>query len=470
MRARVSILAIVVASFWLGQIGRSCAADTRPNLIAIVTDDQGRWACGAYGNQDIHTPNLDRLAREGAIFTNAITGTPVCSPSRATYFSGRWPTQVGITDYLAPEETDAGVGLNAAIWPAALQNAGYRTGLIGKWHLGTQSQFHPTRRGFDYFMGFLGGGNTPMDPTLEVDGEVRKLKGPLPDLLVDNAIGFIRENQKAPFALALHFRAPHRPYGPVPEEDSAHYRTLDPQIPDVRGLDVEQVKRSTRDYYASISSVDRNVGRLLDVLAELKLAENTWIIFTSDHGYNEGRHGVDTKGNAQWIIGGVRGPKVPNMWETSIRVPLIMRWPAVIKAGTKIDETVTNLDMYRTVLGGLDVPVPDDCQADGIDYSPLLWGESIPERDALFGQYDLHNGGLAYLRMIRASDYKYVRHFHTHFMDELYDLRRDPEERRNLLDGRGAKSPELQAKLAELQGRLTEWQRSIDDPLLDDAY
>jgi len=470
MLARASILALVVASSWIGLSGSCCAAEGRPNLIAIVTDDQGRWACGAYGNEDIHTPQLDRLTREGAIFTNAITGTPVCSPSRATYFSGRWPTQVGITDYLAAEETDAGTGLDAPLWPAVLQAAGYRTGLIGKWHLGTQPQFHPTRRGFDHFMGFLGGGNTPMDPTLEVAGEVRKLKGSLPDLLVDDAIRFIRENREAPFALSLHFRAPHRPYGPVPKEDSAPYRAIDPRIPDVRGLNVEQVKQSTRDYYASISSVDRNVGRLLDVLAELKLAENTWIIFTSDHGYNEGRHGVDTKGNAQWIIGGVRGPKVPNMWETSIRVPLIMRWPEVIKAGTTIDVPVTNLDMYRTVLGGLRVPIPVDCQAGGVDYSPLLRGESIPERDALFGQYDLHNGGLAYLRMIRTADYKYVRHFHALFMDELYDLRRDPEERHNLLDGRGAESPDVKARLAELQGQLTEWQRSIDDPLLNDAY
>ncbi|MBX3414524.1 MAG: sulfatase-like hydrolase/transferase [Pirellulales bacterium] len=468
---RLLFLALVALFLPSVKTGFADAADvSRPNLIAIVTDDQGRWACGAYGNRDIHTPHLDRLAREGAIFTNAITATPVCSPSRAIYFSGRWPTQVGITDYFAVEETDAGAGIRASLWPASLQQAGYRTGLIGKWHLGTQPPFHPTRLGFDHFMGFLGGGNTPMDPTLEVAGEVRKLKGSLPDLLVDDALQFLRDNRERPFALSLHFRAPHRPYGPVPAEDAAHYESLDPQIPDVRGLDVQQVKRSTRNYYASISSVDRNVGRLLDALDELELTENTWVVFTSDHGYNEGRHGVDTKGNAQWIIGGMAGPKVPNMWETSICVPLLMRWPAVIEPGTTIDAPVSNIDMYRTVLGGLGVAVPADCQAAGIDYSPLLRGEDLPERDALFGQYDLHNGGLAYLRMIRTRDYKYVRHFHTRFMDELYDLRHDPDEKHNLLDRRGGEATAIQARLAELQQRLTEWQRSIDDPLLDDAY
>lgn len=445
-------------------------AEPRPNLIAIVTDDQGRWACGAYGNDDIHTPNIDRIGREGAIFTGAITATPVCSPSRATYFSGRWPTQVGITDYLHPDESDAGVGLAGPIWPAALQQAGYRTALIGKWHLGTQSQFHPTNLGFDHFMGFLGGGNSPMDPTLEVDGQERQLKGPLPDLLVDDAIGFVRENRDGPFALSLHFRAPHLPYGPVPDEDMEHYRSLDPQLPQAQALDVEQVKRSTRAYYASISSVDRNVGRLLDVLDELHLTQNTWVIFTSDHGYNEGRHGVDTKGNAQWIAGGVRGPKRPNMWETSIRVPLLMRWPSVVKPGTSIDTPVSNLDMYRTVLGGLNVSLPDGCQADGIDYSPLLRGEEVAERNALFGQYDLHNGGLAYMRMIRTPQYKLVRHFHANQMDELYDLVNDPDENRNLIGRNRGEAGKHAAAIQDLQRQLTQWQQAIDDPILRDNY
>ncbi len=338
------------------QAGHAQTANDRPNLIAIVTDDQGRWGMGAYGNRQVHTPNMDRLAREGALFTNAFTVTPVCSPSRACYMSGLWPTQVGITDFLSPQEQNEGLGLNAPIWPQVLKEAGYRTAMIGKWHLGAQPQFHPTKKGFDHFMGFLGGGTTPMNALLEVKGKETRTEGPLPDVLVSDAIEFIKADRQQPFAVCLHFRAPHLPYGPVPEQDSAHYRGMEIDVPQLPGLDIASLKRTTAEYYASISSVDRNLGRLLATLDELKLADNTLIFFTSDHGYNEGRHYIKTKGNGQfgWPAAST-GPRRPNMWDTSVRVPLLARWPKVIKPGTRIDHLVTNLDMYRTVLGALGV-------------------------------------------------------------------------------------------------------------------
>lgn len=441
-----------------------------PNLVAVVTDDQGRWAMGTYGNTEIRTPNMDRIGKEGAVFTNAFVATPVCSPSRATYFTGRYPTELGITDWIAPLEADAGLGLKAITWPQVLQKHGYRTGLIGKWHLGTRPQFHPTKLGFDHFMGFLSGGNRPMNPTLEVDGKTTKLKGPLPDILVDDAVSFLRDNKDKPFALCLHFRAPHLPYGPVPKVDSEQYKDLDPHVPVPRGGVASQIKKWNRDYYASISSVDRNLGRLLDELDRLKLAKNTIVLFTSDHGYNNGRHGVNTKGNGNWIAGGVTGPKRPNMWETSIRVPLVVRWPGVVKPGTKIDAVVSQIDMFRTVLGMLSIPLPKQAAetVHGLDYSPLLRGGSIRERDVLFGQFDLHNGGLAYMRMIRTKKYKLVRHFKTNFLDELYDLQADPGEHRNLL--RRRTPPRIRKIAAGLQRRLTEWQKSIDDPVLKSSY
>lgn len=444
------------------------AAEPPPNLIYIMTDDQGRWATGAYGNRDIQTPHMDRIAREGALFTDAIVVTPVCSPSRATTLTGRYPSQLGITDWIHPDEAGAGLGLAAPTWPEALQAAGYRTALIGKWHLGMLPPFHPSRLGFDHFMGFLSGGNRPVDPILEVEGQEQRLAGPLPDLLVDDCLTFIEAHRERPFAVCLHFRAPHLPYGPVPEVDSAPYAELDPTVPQPPGGDVAQIKRRTRDYYASISSVDRNIGRLLDRLDAWGLAHNTLVIFTSDHGYNEGRHGIDTKGNGQWIAGGVRGPKRPNMWDTSICVPLVMRWPAVIEPGTSIDYPVTNLDLYRTVLGALSVKMPTESEALGVDYSPLLRGETLPPRAARFGQYDLHNGGLAYLRMVRTDRYKYVRHFKANLMDELYDLRDDPDEQHNLVR-RGA--PDRWDEVVEpLRDQMDAWQKSIDDPLLAGGY
>lgn len=441
---------------------------TRPNLIAIVTDDQGRWAMGTYGNREIHTPNMDRIGKEGIVFTNAFAITPVCSPSRAVYLTGRYPTELGITDWIAPREARNGLGLKATTWPQVLRQNGYRTGLIGKWHLGMQPVYHPNRLGFSHFMGFLGGGNRPMNPTLEVHGERKKLHGSLPDLLVDEAIEFVERNAKRPFALSLHFRAPHLPYGPVPQQDSAPYKNLDPQVPVPRGAVAKQIKKWNRDYYASITSVDRNIGRLLETLDKLKLSKNTIVLFTSDHGYNNGRHNINTKGNGHWIAGGVTGPKRPNMWDTSIRVPLVVRWPEVVKPGTRTDAMVSNLDMFRTVMGALAIPWKDSPAVHGKDFSPLFHGKTIPQTKAIFGQYDLHNSGLAYLRMIRTQKFKFVKHYKANFMDEFYDLANDPDEKRNLMRGRQA--GRFRKKTAELEKSLIEWQRSIDDPILKSNY
>jgi uncharacterized sulfatase len=439
------------------------AGKERLNIVSIVTDDQGRWAVGAYGNRDVQTPNIDRIGREGARFVNAFVPTPVCSPSRGSFLTGRYGTQLGITDWIAPSEASAGLGLpaDAVTWPAVLQKHGYRTALIGKWHLGSLPRFHPTRHGFHHFMGFLGGGTTPMDPTLEVEGKEQKLTGPVPDLITDDALKFIDAHRDRPFALLLHFREPHLPYGPVPAQDSAPFRDLDPAVPRLPGLDVEQVKRLTRAYYASIHAVDRNVGRLLDRLDERKLSGRTIVLFTSDHGYNLGHHGIHTKGNGIWMAGGVNGPKRPNMWDTSIRVPLLIRWPGVVKPGTDVPEMVTNLDTFPSVLGMLGVPMPDGLKQEGADFAPLLRGEKTAWRDTLYGQYDLHNSGLAYMRMVRTADGKLVRHLRANFMDELYDLKNDPGETRNLFN-----NPQHSKLRDALQEKLTAWQRSIDDPLL----
>ena len=280
----------------------------RPNVIFLYTDDQAQWAVGAYGNREIKTPNLDRLAARGAIFRNAFTVTPVCSPSRAALLTSRYPSELGIADWIDPrKEPDLGLAPSAITWPELLKAFGYATMLAGKWHLGTRDEFHPTRQGFDRFFGFRDGSNQPVNPRLEIDGRVQELRGSLPDLLVDEGLGFIDAHRQGPFLLSIHFRAPHTPYGPVPEQDSAAYGTLDPTIPDVPGLPRERVKQLYREYYASVTSVDRNVGRLLAKLEEWRLAERTAVIFTSDHGYMIGQHGLWHKGNAAWLVEGKTG-------------------------------------------------------------------------------------------------------------------------------------------------------------------
>jgi len=460
----LSLPVAVFSSPAAGQAGQS--APERWNIISIVTDDQADWSVGAYGNREARTPNMDRLAREGARFLNAFVATPVCSPSRASFLTGRYGTQVGITDWITPAEASAGLGLpkEATTWPEVLQQRGYRTALLGKWHLGALPQFHPTRHGFDHFFGFLAGGSEPMNPILEVEGKEKQLQGSLPDLLVDGAMQFIEANRARPFALLLHFRAPHLPYGPVPEQDAAPFKDLDPAIPKFKGNDEQQIKRWTREYYASVHSVDRNLGRLLARLDEINLSSRTIILFTSDHGYMIGQHGLHTKGNAFWVAGGVNGPRRPNMFEESIRVPLIVRWPGVVKPGLEIAEPVSNIDTFASALGMLNVPIPKSVKQEGADFSPLLRGQKAQWRDAIFGQFDVHNSSLAYMRMIRTSEWKLVRHHFTNFLNELYDLKNDPGETKNLYQN----APQ-RAVRDGLEQRLTAWQRSIDDPILRGA-
>jgi uncharacterized sulfatase len=405
----------------------------RPNVLFLYTDDQARWAVGAYGNNDVRTPNLDRIAREGALLTNAFTCTPVCSPSRAGMFTSRFPTQLKIDDWIDPQkEPDLGLAPNAITWPKLLRSAGYATALFGKWHLGTRPEFHPTRNGYGHFFGFLGGGNTPMNPTLEVAGQTKTLEGSLPDLLVDDALKFIEAHREGPFLVSVHFRAPHAPYAPVPKEDSAPFRDLDPTIPSFPGLPIERVKKLTLEYFASVHSVDRNVGRLLDRLDALGLAEDTIVVFTSDHGYMIGHHGLWHKGNATWLAEGHQGHR-PNMFDDAIRVPLLVRWPGVIPPGSRVDAAVTNLDILPTMLDLVGLGTPENLKIEGRSFAPFLRREVAMYWDnTVYGQYDMHHGQVARMRMIRTPDWKLVRRLDVPGQDELYDLRNDPGELRNL--------------------------------------
>jgi len=437
----------------------------RWNLISIVTDDQAAWSIGAYGNRETHTPNMDRLARDGARFLNAFTCTPVCSPSRASFLTGRFGTQLGVTDWITPKQGQDGLGLpaNAVTWPKILQKHGYRTGLVGKWHLGSLAHNHPTQLGFDTFFGAAGGSFKPKDPELELDGKPVKTEGFGADILTEAALRFIETNRAGPFALLIHYREPHMPYGPVPEIDAAPFANLDPTVPAAAGTNVAQVKQWTRAYYAAIHSVDRNLGRILALLDHLKLASNTIVMFTSDHGYMIGHHALHSKGNAYRIdkIAGAGRQTRPNMFEESIRIPWIVRWPGVTKRGQEVSQRVSNIDTYATVLGMLDAKAPADWKQEGVDVSPLLRGKRFTPHDVIYGQYDLQNDAVDSMRMIRTRDWKLVRHYFREGDDELFNLRDDPGELVNLYA-----VPASARTKAKLQKQLTQWQRSIDDPIL----
>jgi choline-sulfatase len=435
----------------------------RPNVLFVYTDDQALWTIGAYGNREVKTPSFDRLAREGAIFRNAFTVTPVCSPSRASMMTGRHPTSLGIDDWINPNtEPDLGLSPSALLWPEVLRGAGYHSMLLGKWHLGTRDEFHPTRQGYDRFFGFRDGGNKPIDPRLEVEGTVKQLKGSLPDLLVDEGLKFLESNRDRPFLLSVHFREPHAPYAPVPEVDSAVYRDIDPAAPDVKGLPARRVKQLRREYYASVHAVDRNLGRLLDSIDRLELAKETIVIVLSDHGYMIGQHGLWHKGNATWLVEGKSGPR-PNLFDDAIRVPLIVRWPGTVKPGSAVEKVVTNLDIFPSVLEMTGVGIPPNLAVDGRSFVPLLKQDPAAAStwdDTMIGQYDMHHTKTARMRMIRTPEWKLIRHFEPDTPDEMYHLEADPGETVDLID-----APEHREQLAALKAELHRRLVAIQDPI-----
>lgn len=446
----------------------------RPNIVFIFTDDQAPWALGLSGHPHASTPHLDKLFKSGAYLTNAFTTTPVCSPSRVGLLTGRYGSEMGITDWLNPrKEPKGGLKSGTLTWPKLLQQAGYRTGLVGKWHIGLLDEMHPTKFGYDYFMGFRGGGNSPKDPTLEKDGKTSKFKGLTPDILTNHALEFVKESKGKPFCLSLHFRAPHARWLPVADEDWEPFKSLDPMIPNPKypKLNIERVKKMTREYLASVKSVDRNVGRLLAHLKKNKLEQNTIVIFSSDHGYNMGHNGIWHKGNGHWVLTQPplatknipRGQR-PNMYDHSIRVPTAIRWPGVIKPGTVIKETISNLDWFPTLLAMANVSVPTDAKLRGHNFSSLLNGDkSIEWNNDFYAEYSTKHQSHTHMRMYRTSKWKLVRDFLNPERDELYNLEKDPQEQRNLIH---AESVEITRVTAQLHKKIIEKMREINDPIL----
>lgn len=458
----------------LASVALVASAAAPPNILFVFTDDQAPWAIGASDNPIAHTPNMDKLFAQGAYLKNSFTVTPVCSPSRASLLTSRYGTEVGITEWLHPRnETDLGLDPNLPTWPKLLQQAGYRTALIGKWHLGLPDAHHPTNFGYDYFMGFRGGGLPPVDPTLEKDGVDTKFKGLIVDILTDHAIAFLKDNAARPFMLAVHYRAPHARWLPVADEDWAPYADLDPPLPDpdYPNLDIERVKKMTREYLASVSGVDRNLGRLLGTLDQLNLADNTVVIYSSDHGYNMGHAGIWHKGNGHYVLTenppateNVPAGQRPNMFDRSVRVPTAVRWPGVIAPNTVVEHTITNLDWFPTILSIAGVTPPKRLKLQGRDATPILTGQTVEKwNDTYYAQYSTRHQSHTHMRMIRTPQWKLVRDFLNPSRDELYNLVKDPHERDNLIHATGKIPTEHKTSL---HNRLLKHLKRIDDPVL----
>ncbi len=448
----------------------SLAAADQPNILFIYTDDQAPWALGLSGKPHASTPNMDKLFRRGAYLKNSFTVTPVCSPSRASLMTSQYGSELAMTDWLNPQrEPYGGVDPDVVMWPELVQKASYRTGLVGKWHLGLLDQHHPTNNGYQYFMGFRGGGTTPVDPVLEKEGKEQPFKGLTTDILTDHALQFLENEKAGPFLLSLHYRAPHTRWLPVAPEDWAPFADLNPIIPNPSFpyLDIQRVKRMTREYLASTKGVDRNLGRVMAKLDELDLSEKTIIIYSSDHGYNMGHSGVWHKGNGHYVL--TRNPPAtanipdgqrPNMWDRSINVPTAVVWPGVVRPGTVLEQTISNLDWFPTIVAMAGGELPPDKIVRGRNLLPLLDGSAKNWDNALYGEYSTKHQSRTHMRMLRTPRWKLVRDFMNPQRDELYDLRSDPDETTNMVRlprNRNVVerlSAELADKMAEVGDRL----------------
>ena len=441
----------------------------RPNILLFVTDDHGQWLQGCYGNSEVHTPNLDRLARRGVRMTNACTPSPVCSPARASLFTGRFPSQHGIHDWIE-ESTRA----YASPWlegqtliSELLKEAGYHTGLVGKWHCGFEREPRP---GFDrWFSYWVNQYPHRGDQQFSDQGRQVTETGQQSPLLTRRAIDFLAEHRAtegrngAPFFLVVGYVDTHGPHKDAPDDLVAQY--ADATFRDIpredvapchgkpgatvnKDPDIENAKR--REYYAAASSIDREVGRLIADLEAHGDLDHTLVVYTGDHGLNAGHHGVWEKGN-------ITVPQ--NFLDESIRVACTVSWPAggVIQ-GITSDAPVNHCDLHATLLDAAGVTVAPDRAArinsPGRSYLRQLRGESVSDwRDAQICEY-----GNA--RMIRTNDYKLILRYPFDGVTdphELYDLRADPRETVNRFG-----DASLATVTADLTDRLNAFFRQYD--------
>ena len=404
------------------------AAATRTNVVMFMTDDHGAWATGTYGCGEMHTPNIDSLAAGGAKFSRAFACTPVCSPSRVTYLTGAIPSRHGVQDWLVTEDSFGPTTRNwyrgLTSYSEILARNGYALGMCGKWHMGNDDK---AQAGFGYWASIPGGGGPYRDPSFVVNGETRALRGFKTDLVADFALDFLsRQKREDPFYLLVPFYAPHTPYDYQPEEYRKPYEgsrfSCFPRTPmnpwQNRDLaNHHNNVQSRHAYSALVSGVDHNVGRVLKRLEEMGVRENTLVIFTADQGWNAGHHGVWGKGNGT----------VPfNMYEESLRVPMIWNHPGGIRAGQTLDPMISSYDYFPAILDYLGIRAPADKRRPGRSYAGFLRGNRPPWRNRLYFEY-------SYVRGIRTENLKYIERT-KEWPSELYDLEADPGETRNAID------------------------------------
>jgi arylsulfatase A len=346
----------------------------KPNILFILADDMGYGDLSRFNGGLSQTPVLDELAQQGVCLTQHYAASPVCNPSRASLLTGRYPQRTGSIDtydHLGGER----LSLRERTLPDILRNAGYATGLVGKWHNGTIGDaYHPNRRGFDEFFGFRGGWQYYFQSRLERDGHRLSPDGRyLTDRLSDEAIDFVRRHQKEPFFLHLAYNCPHFPIT-APEQDVSPF------------LQTGRFNPAVSTLYGMIRNMDRNIGRVLGALRQLGLSDNTIVLFTSDNGPDFG--GNSAENSLRRFNCNYHGSKTL-VYEGGIRLPMIVRWPDGLPGHHHLDAMVHLSDWLPTILAMCDVALPQDNLAlDGWNVLPVLRGEGGRVNTRRFWQWN----------------------------------------------------------------------------------
>lgn len=448
-------------------VGQTSFAASKLNVVFILIDDYGWADVGCYGSKFYKTPNIDKLAAEGARFTDAYAACPVCSPTRASIMTGKYPARLQLTDWLpgrgdkpdqklATPKIQQQLPLAEVTLAEALKGAGYATAHIGKWHLGGKG-FEPQNQGFDVNIGgdHMGSPLTYFAPYEVTNKQTGKRTIPgleksepgeyLTDRLTAEAEKFIEANKNRPFYLNLAHYAVHIPL-------KAKQALVDKYKSDGK------VGTQTNAIYAAmVESVDDSVGRILKKLEDLKLTENTLVIFTSDNGGLSVIEGPNTPATINAPLRDGKG----YLYEGGIRVPWIIKWPGMTKAGAVVSNVVSSVDFFPTILEATGTPVPKEAKPDGVSLVGLLKDGQAPKRDAIYWHYPHYsNQGGKPGGAIREGDWKLIE-FYEDGRQELFDVRKDKGESRNLVD-------EQKTVAVRLQRKLDQWRRDTGAQMMED--
>jgi N-acetylglucosamine-6-sulfatase len=458
-----------LSTLGLGCLKQDKPSQRLPNIIFILVDDM-RWdQLGLTGHPFAHTPNLDRIGEEGVNFENAFVGTPLCSPSRASFLTGQYPHKHRIINN--DRNGLSFISHKLVTFPQLLRQAGYETAFIGKWHMGDDDTRRP---GFDHWISFRAQGLF-IDPVMNINGQRRQYSGYMTDLLNRQAVEFVEKKHEQPFLLYLSHKAVHAPYIPaerhnniytdaryVPpisaNDDLSGKPVLRRKVPPVDVLRIpgatpEPVEprygRGTSrediylDHLRCLSSVDEGMGMLFDVLEKTGQLDETLIIFASDNGFLFGEHGLFMNKRMAY--------------EESLRIPLLMRYPKIITPGSRRDQLVLNIDIAPTLYEMAGIQAPIDIH--GKSLLPVLSNPDENLRNEFLAEYYLEKCTPLYAgwQAVRTDHWKYIRYPGLKGMDELYDLQVDPHEMINLFN-----LPAHQMTVKQMQIKLKELLASSD--------